>query len=257
MEHLKILITATMVTLVPISRAEAGASKPNPSKGDKHMPSTTIVREATYIPFTAAPGQAEAVASLLTGAAAIVHDNEPGTLQWLSLRVDADRFAIVDFFAGPEGREAHFAGKVAAALKAAAPQAVKGGWDEGVVSHVENSKVLSYALNGKVPAQARLATRIDITAQAGRAEELAALLTGAGGIIKATEPGTLLWYALRIGPDRFAIFDVFLNEDGRKAHFAGKVAAALKANADALVEGGWDKGVVANIHNTTVISATW
>ena len=40
----------------------------------------------------------------------------------------------------------------------------------------------------------------------------------------------------------FAIYDVFKPE-GRNAHFAGKVAAALKDKSDELVEGGWENGV--------------
>ena len=216
-----------------------------------------IPAEATYIPFQAVAGQEAAMASLLTGAAELVRKTEPETLQWLALRTDASRFAIIDFFPGADGRAAHFAGQVAAALKAAAPKAVEGGWDKGVVAHVENSQVLSCALSGKLPALAKLATRIDIQAKAGMADKLAGMLAGAGAVIRATEPGTLVWYAIRISPDRFAIFDVFASEEGRTAHFSGHVAAALKDGADELVEGGWDKGVVANVRNTEVLSATW
>jgi quinol monooxygenase YgiN len=35
-----------------------------------------------------------------------------------------------------------------------------------------------------------------------------------------------------------AIFDIFADEEARDAHFSGAVAAALKQNADALVDGG-------------------
>lgn len=216
-----------------------------------------VSREATYIPFRAAPAREEDVAALLRGAAALVRETEPRTLQWLALRADASHFAIVDFFPDAEGRAAHFAGKVAAALKDAAPRAVTGGWEEGVAANVENAEVLSYAVNGDAPARARLATRIEIAAKAGKAEELAALLAGAGSVIRETEPGTLLWYAIRIGPARFAIFDVFETEAARSAHFAGKVAAALKARSAELVEGGWEAGVAANARHAEVLSATW
>ncbi len=219
--------------------------------------STPQSREATYIPFQSAPSREAAVASLLRGAAGLVRSTEPATLQWLALRIDSSRFAIADFFAEEAGRAAHFAGQVAAALKQAAPQAVEGGWEDGVVAHVENSKVLAYAVNGNDPAQAKLATRIEIKALPGKAGELAALLTGAGAVIRSSEPGTLLWYAIRLDADRFAIFDVFADEAGRAAHFAGHVAAALKGKALDLVEGGWEAGVVAKIRNSEVLSATW
>ena len=45
------------------------------------------------------------------------------------------------------------------------------------------------------------------------------------------EPSTITWYALRLGPSTFGIFDTFPDEAGRQAHLTGKVAAALMANA--------------------------
>ena len=45
------------------------------------------------------------------------------------------------------------------------------------------------------------------------------------------EPSTITWYALRLGPSTFGIFDTFPDEAGRQAHLNGKVAAALMANA--------------------------
>jgi quinol monooxygenase YgiN len=48
------------------------------------------------------------------------------------------------------------------------------------------------------------------------------------------EPGTTAWFAIRFGPSRFGIFDAFPDEEGRKAHLSGAVAAALMARADEL-----------------------
>ena len=45
------------------------------------------------------------------------------------------------------------------------------------------------------------------------------------------EPGTINWFALKLGPSTFGIFDTFTEEDGRQAHLSGKVAEALMANA--------------------------
>jgi quinol monooxygenase YgiN len=45
------------------------------------------------------------------------------------------------------------------------------------------------------------------------------------------EPATTAWFAVQLGPTSFAIFDVFPDEAGRQAHLAGKVAAALMAQA--------------------------
>ena len=49
------------------------------------------------------------------------------------------------------------------------------------------------------------------------------------------EEGTVSWYALKIGPSTFGIFDTFNDEAGREAHLNGKIAAALMQHADELL----------------------
>jgi quinol monooxygenase YgiN len=218
---------------------------------------TQKAHEGTFIPFTATKGNEAAVADLLKGAADLVKKTEPLTLQWFALQGAPSEFTIVDFFQDQKGRDAHFAGQVAAALKNASGEAVEGGWDKGVVARVENSKVLSYMVRTDDKSKAALAVRIDIQAKPGQEEALAKFLSGAADLVHATEPGTLLWYAVRIDATRFAIFDVFPNEEAKSAHFAGKVAAALNAASDELVLGGWDKGVVAHIKSYQVLSGAF
>jgi quinol monooxygenase YgiN len=41
------------------------------------------------------------------------------------------------------------------------------------------------------------------------------------------EPATTVWFALRLGPSTFGIFDAFADNSGRDAHLAGPIAAAL------------------------------
>ncbi len=48
------------------------------------------------------------------------------------------------------------------------------------------------------------------------------------------EPGTVSWYAIRMGNSKFGIFDTFNDEAGRKAHLSGKIAEALFAKASEL-----------------------
>ena len=48
------------------------------------------------------------------------------------------------------------------------------------------------------------------------------------------EKGTLKWYAIRLGPGKFGIFDTFANEAGRNAHLTGEIAKALGARASEL-----------------------
>jgi quinol monooxygenase YgiN len=48
------------------------------------------------------------------------------------------------------------------------------------------------------------------------------------------EKGTLKWYAIKLGPGKFRIFDTFANEAGRNAHLNGDIAKALGARAGEL-----------------------
>jgi quinol monooxygenase YgiN len=48
------------------------------------------------------------------------------------------------------------------------------------------------------------------------------------------EKGTLKWYAIKLGPGKFGIFDTFANEAGRNAHLTGEIARALTARASEL-----------------------
>lgn len=49
------------------------------------------------------------------------------------------------------------------------------------------------------------------------------------------EATTLLWFALRLGPTTFAIFDAFADESGRETHLNGPIAKALMAHAPDLL----------------------
>jgi quinol monooxygenase YgiN len=62
----------------------------------------------------------------------------------------------------------------------------------------------------------------------------------AEGFLKSAQPlalnekGTLKWYAIKLGPGKFGIFDTFANEGGRNAHLTGEIAKALGARANEL-----------------------
>lgn len=207
---------------------------------------------ASYIAMPAAEGQTGAFAEFLAGAAPIVRETEPGTVLWFALQAD-DTLAIFDIFADEDARDAHFSGAVAAALNQNADTLVNGGWEDGVVANINNSDVLSV----KAPVDlytATTATYIKLEAAPGKGPELAALLTAAGPIVADTEPKTLFWAALQIDESNFAIFDIFADKSGREAHFAGQVAGLLNEKALELVSGGWDDGVVANVHNFDILA---
>jgi quinol monooxygenase YgiN len=73
-----------------------------------------------------------------------------------------------------------------------------------------------------------------VEAKQGKENEVLEFLKSALPLAQ-DEPGTVRWYALKIGPSTFGIFDTFETEDGRKAHLSGEIAKALMANASALL----------------------
>ena len=75
-----------------------------------------------------------------------------------------------------------------------------------------------------------LAVYAKMEAKPGKEAEVEAFLKSALPLVEA-EPGTIAWFAIRVSPSVFSIFDVFENEAGREAHLNGKVAAALFAKA--------------------------
>jgi quinol monooxygenase YgiN len=75
---------------------------------------------------------------------------------------------------------------------------------------------------------------VTLNAKPGREDELASFLTGALPLVQ-DEADTTAWFAIRLGPARFGIFDVFPDEAGRDAHLSGQVAAALMEAAPELL----------------------
>ena len=52
--------------------------------------------------------------------------------------------------------------------------------------------------------------------------------------LAAQEAATTTWYAVKLGPTKFGIFDTFQSEEGRTAHLTGEIAKALFARAEEL-----------------------
>ena len=75
---------------------------------------------------------------------------------------------------------------------------------------------------------------VPLEAKPGKEQEVADFLEGGRALVEQ-EPGTTAWFAVRLGPSSFAIFDVFEDESGRQAHLSGKVAEALMAQAEDLL----------------------
>ncbi|HEX4328490.1 MAG TPA: antibiotic biosynthesis monooxygenase [Burkholderiales bacterium] len=80
----------------------------------------------------------------------------------------------------------------------------------------------------------KLALLVRLEAKPGKEAAVAAFLAGALPLANQ-ETATPVWFALRMGPSTFGIFDAFADDQARQAHLAGPIAAALMANASELL----------------------
>jgi len=80
----------------------------------------------------------------------------------------------------------------------------------------------------------KVALLVRLEAKPGKEAEVEAFLR-AGLPLVQQEPATAVWFAIRLGPSTFGIFDAFPDDSGRQAHLAGQVAAALMAKASELL----------------------
>jgi len=71
-------------------------------------------------------------------------------------------------------------------------------------------------------------------AKPGKEADVARFLES-GLALANQEAATTVWFALRLGPATFGIFDAFPDDAGRKAHLDGPIAAALMAKASELL----------------------
>jgi quinol monooxygenase YgiN len=72
-----------------------------------------------------------------------------------------------------------------------------------------------------------------LEARKGREAKVEEFLKSATPLV-AAEVGTAAWFAFKIGPTTFGIFDTFNDELGRSAHVNGEAAKALFARAEEL-----------------------
>lgn len=72
----------------------------------------------------------------------------------------------------------------------------------------------------------KLSIWAEIKAKPGKEQQVEEFLKSALPLAEA-ETGTTTWYALKLSPNTFGIFDTFADEEGRKAHLSGEIAKAL------------------------------
>ena len=80
----------------------------------------------------------------------------------------------------------------------------------------------------------KLAILVQLEAKPGKEREVEEFLKSALPLAQA-EAGTQSWYAIKMGPTRFGIFDTVADEAGRGAHLAGNIAKSLFAQAGDLL----------------------
>jgi quinol monooxygenase YgiN len=76
-----------------------------------------MVSVALFVRLEAKPGKEKEVEDFLRGGLPIVQE-EPATTAWFGIRLGPTTFGIFDAFPDEAGRQAHLAGRVAAALMA-------------------------------------------------------------------------------------------------------------------------------------------
>jgi quinol monooxygenase YgiN len=86
----------------------------------------------------------------------------------------------------------------------------------------------------EVKAMEAIGLLVTLEARQGKEADTEAFLKSAQPLA-VDEKGTLKWYAIKLGPGKFGIFDTFANEGGRIAHLSGEIAKALGTRASELL----------------------
>lgn len=79
----------------------------------------------------------------------------------------------------------------------------------------------------------KLAIWAQLEAKLGKEQEVEDFLKSAQPLAER-ESGTTSWYAIKMGPGKYGIFDTFSDEASRNAHLNGEIAKALLAKANDL-----------------------
>lgn len=80
----------------------------------------------------------------------------------------------------------------------------------------------------------RVGLLVTLQAKPGKEQDVQKFLES-GLALANEERSTIVWFAIRLGPSTFGIFDAFPDDNGRKAHLSGPIAAALMAKAGELL----------------------
>lgn len=210
-----------------VTSARISPSSPQLSQTASHAPE---VRVALLVRLEAKPGKEADVARLLQGGLSVVRE-EHATPYWFALQLGPTSFGIFDAFGDDSARQAHLAGRLAAALMAQAPDLL------ATAPMIERVDVLAtkdawQSIPGAGSIRVGLLARLE--ARIGT-EQAVANLIATGVTIVEDEPGTPIWFGIRLAPATFGIFDAFADDASRQAHLEGRLAQALMARAAELL----------------------
>jgi quinol monooxygenase YgiN len=222
MKQSKILTMMTLIALLGYTTQTFSNSN------NYKMENNTKEQIGLLVILNAKPGKEEAVRDFLLGGLPLVND-EPGTESWYAFQIDNNTFGIFDTFRMEEGRQAHLKGEVAKALLANADDLLV---DFNVSVSIQPVNLLAAKLSS---GDERKGLLVMMKAKEGKTSEVENFLRAGKNLVN-DEPKTVSWYAIQINKDTYAIFDTFSEDEGRYAHLNGKVAAALIANAPAILE---------------------
>ncbi|KZT39774.1 hypothetical protein SISSUDRAFT_1032387 [Sistotremastrum suecicum HHB10207 ss-3] len=191
------------------------------------MPEPTV---GLLVPIQAKEGSEAELAALLASARPLIQQ-EANTLAWFAVQLEAPgAYGLFDTFTDDAARTAHIQGEVPKALLGKGSDLMA-----TVPPQMINIDVLATVMGPK-DAVVTVGLLVYLKAKADQVEAVDKFLRSAVPLVEA-EPETTHWAAVRItGTNTFVIADSFPNEAGRTAHVTGKVAEALFANADALLE---------------------
>ena len=75
---------------------------------------------------------------------------------------------------------------------------------------------------------------VRLNAKPGKEKAVADFLA-AGLELTNQEATTPIWFALKLSPTTFGVFDAFVNDEDRQAHLAGNMAKALLSRVEELL----------------------
>jgi len=160
---------------------------------------------------------------------------EPDTIFWFGTQHGDNDFGIFDLFTHEDGRNAHLGGAVAKAVFGHADWFAKK--PEPLMFNVLAIKAGSKEEYSNNRAGVSVGLQVIIKAKQNKIDDVRKFLISAVPLVEQ-EPETVHWAAIEVpGTNIFGIVDSFSSEAGRNAHLQGKVAEALFANVETLLEG--------------------